>query len=195
MTLVSDINDAYVRIMLDRKPEPLTPKARRTRAALVEATRQIVGEEGVPAATVQTICARAGIGRTSYYNYFDDAPAAVAEVAETTGQEIRTAFDALHGDQPRGLDRLETCLTMILTIARDDPAHALLLTALAQSDDTLPDMLSAEIAAELIGAGLSPDPTAPFMATATLALTRRLAQGKLPADVPSCTRMLMAACC
>jgi AcrR family transcriptional regulator len=180
--------------MLDRKPEPLTPKARRTRAALLDATRQIVGETGVAAATVQAICARAGIGRTSYYNYFDDAPAAVAEVAEAAGQEIRTAFDALHGAQPRGLDRLATCLEMILTIARDDPPRALLLTALAQSDDTLPNMLTAEIAAELTGAGLTARPIAPFIALSTLALSRRIAEGKLTADLPALTALLMAPC-
>lgn len=194
MTLVSDKNDEYVRIMLDCKPEPLTPKARRTRAALLEATRKIVGEEGVAAVSVQEICARAGVGRTSYYNYFDDAPAAIAEVAHQAGQEIRAAFEDLHGAQPRGLDRLTTCLAMILTIARNDPPRALLLTALAQSDDTLPDLLTSEITEELTGAGQSPGQIAPFMATATLALTRRIAEGKLAADIPALTSLLMAAC-
>lgn len=180
--------------MQDRKPEYLTPKARRTRAALLDATRQIVGEGGVSAATVQEICARAGVGRTSYYNYFNDAPAAIAEVAHQAGQEIRAAFEDLHGAKPRGLNRLATCLEMILTIARDDPPRALLLTALAQSDDTLPVLLTSEIAKELTGAGLSPGQIAPFMATATLALTRRIAEGKLAADIPAIASLLMATC-
>jgi len=148
---------------------------------------------------VQAICARAGVGRTSFYNYFDDATVLVAEIANHAGQEIRSAFDLLHDAQPRGHDRLSDCLAMILTIARDDPAHAQVLTALAQAERTLPDLMLSEITAELSGAGL-PDAfiatAAPFVTTATLALTQSIAVGQLPAvDIPAYTRMLLAACC
>jgi len=178
-------------------PPALTPKAQRTRAALLDATRDIVGASGVSATNVMTICDRAGIGRTSFYNYFDDTRDAVAEVARDAGNSIKAAFDAVHAGQPRGLDRLQACLTMVLEIGADDPSLALLLTSLAQADTTLPDLLSAEVAAELAGAGLDHDraeTAARFVATATLALTRNIAEGRMSAArITTYVEMLMRA--
>ena len=167
-------------------PEDLTPKAHRTRASLLEAGRKLTGIHGAAGVNVMAVCAEAGIGRTSFYNYFDDVEGLVAAVATEAARKIKDKFDNTHSGQARGRKRLKACLKMILTLAVEDPDTALLLTSLAQSSPEVGDLLSSEIHAELTAAndrrieniaGLSG-----FLATTTLALARHFAEGKLAPD-------------
>lgn len=50
----------------------LDRRVQRTRAALIEALLQIVRESGWRSATVRAITARANVGRTTFYENFDD---------------------------------------------------------------------------------------------------------------------------
>ena len=111
MTVVSVKNDGYVNKEIFARPEmnanfeDLTPKARRTRLALLEAARVELGNRGVAGVTVMAVCERAGIGRTSFYNYFEDTGALVSTVAEEAAKDVKERFDALHSGVPRGRKR------------------------------------------------------------------------------------------
>ena len=112
-------------------PADLTPKARRTRSALLSAARAEIGRSGVPGVTVMAVCARAEVGRTSFYNYFEDVEALVSAVAIEVAEEIKERFDRLHQDMPRGRARLEACLGMILETAVSDSETTRLLVSLS----------------------------------------------------------------
>ena len=164
----------------------LTPKARRTRASLLEAGRRLTGRNGVAGVTVLAVCAEADVGRTSFYNYFEDVEGLVAAVAFEAAAEIKAKFDLLHSDQPRGRERLKACLKMILKLAVDDPDAVLLLTSLTRSTPGVGDLIVSEIRAELSAV---PDPPngdaaalSDFLAITTLAFAREFAEGKLAAD-------------
>ncbi len=66
-----------------------------TRARILAATREVLGEQGLESTTLKAITDRAGIGAGSFYNLFDSKEAAVLEV-------LREAIVAIDPD-PAGL--------------------------------------------------------------------------------------------
>ncbi len=162
----------------------LTPKARRTRASLLAAAAQVIGRDGVSAVNVKLVCARAGVGRTSFYTYFEDVDALISAVAMAAAHRIRDEFNHLHQDMPRGAGRLQACLAMVLELAISEPDTMLLLTSLAQTSPDLTGVLQGEISTELAAeptiAAEETDALAQYLAFAVLALTRQLAQGVIP---------------
>lgn len=193
MTVVSDKNDRYVnngsgtrKIFLNLELDNLTPKARRTRAALIDAARSLIGREGTTGVNVMTVCAEASVGRTSFYNYFEDIDVLIAAVALEAAADIKARFDQMHQEQPRGRERLRNCLGMILTLAKIDPEAVLLLTSLAHTTPEISAMIEAEIVTELRAEtpanGRGAEPLARFLTVATLALARHMATGDIPKD-------------
>lgn len=167
------------------KPAPanLTPKARRTRASLLEAGQRLMGRHGTAGVNVMAVCAEAVVGRTSFYNYFNDVDELLEAVAMEAAAGIRAKFDHLHADQPRGRVRLKACLRMILCLAVEDAETALLLTALAEAIPDVRGLVCAEIHAELSAIG---DPKiedveglSSFLSITILALARQFAEGQL----------------
>jgi AcrR family transcriptional regulator len=163
----------------------LTVKSKRTRQSLLDAAVQVAGEKGIAAVTVKEICDVAGVGRTSFYNYFDDVTALLTAVAIQASDRVKSAFDTLHEDAPRGLARLRACLCMILDLSVENRALALLLTSLARSGPDVIDRLKAEIENELAAidlqedlnvANAEQDNLATILALSTLALLRDLAE-------------------
>lgn len=182
----------------------LTPKAKRTLSALLDAARAVIGRKGVSGVTVMEVCELAGVGRTSFYNYFDDVGVLIETVAFETAEAVKTRFDMLHEDRPRGLDRLERCLTMILSIAADDRETALLLTSLAQNTGAIRDLLNREIMEELGGArrdgsiSLTGDrhkALSQFLTISTLAISREIALEHMSSSqIAAQVSILMNAC-
>lgn len=177
----------------------LTPKARRTRSALLDAARDVIGSKGVEGISVMNVCDAAAVGRTSFYNYFDDATQLVEAVAAEAAQAIKADFDALHSGQPRGLPRLEACLKMILDFAVNDRETALLLTSLAASSRHIPDLLMHEIdqelAAHLLKLGGAEAALPHFLTYSVLMLCREIARERVSKEqIPSFVSLMMAAC-
>lgn len=175
----------------------LTAKARRTRQNIVLAARDILGRKGVAGVNVMEVCAAANVGRTSFYNYFDDIDAVIAAIATDAALAMREQFDALHAGEPRGLVRLEKCLHMLLVTAKKDPSLVLLLTSLAVSEGPIRDFLIEEIRQELKGAGLDTgdeaDLKADFLTSVVLTLSRDIALGRTTtASIPTYIAMMMA---
>jgi AcrR family transcriptional regulator len=179
--------------------ENLTPKARRTRSTLLAAARTELGHRGVVGANVMAVCERAGIGRTSFYNYFEDAEALVSVVAQETMLDLKERFDHLHHDLPRGEDRLKACLRMILELAVEDPETILLLESLTASVPEIIELLETEIAEELSAfttrreADLSV--LGQFVALTVLAVARKVAKRRLPKhEIDQHIAFIMRAC-
>lgn len=184
--------------------DDLTPKARRTRASLVAAARSIIGKNGIAGLNVMDVCDEAGVGRTSFYNYFDGADSLVESVARSSAEEVRRKFNAQHEGVPRGLVRLERCLDMILKIAVDEPETALLLTSLAENSSVIPNLLREEIQKELKGAGSTNEDDQPHMSVnalstyltvSVLSICRKIALGEIAQDqIGTHANFMMMAC-
>ncbi|MEN8738146.1 MAG: TetR/AcrR family transcriptional regulator [Phaeobacter gallaeciensis] len=206
MTVVSFIFDGYVRNenvarknVLKASLEDLTPKARQTRTALIQAGKALIGREGVASVNVMTLCAEANVGRTSFYNYFDDVDVLTATVAIEAAADIKARFDHQHAQRPRGRERLRRCLAMILSLADSDPDMVMLLTSLAQTQPGIGELIEAEIVTELRAEppdnGSDTELLARYLTVATMALVRQLASGALPLDgINQYLTYLMKAC-
>lgn len=177
----------------------LTPKARRTRSALLDAARAELGHQGVAGLTVMAVCERAGVGRTSFYNYFEDTDALVTIVARETATGIKTRFDRLHVEMPRGRERLKTCLSMILNAAADEPEAILVLASLSSSQPEIIELLHTEISAELAAFTIGPEDDnlalAQYLGQTLLALARQVALGNIPGqEIDRHVEFMMRAC-
>lgn len=176
----------------------LTPKALRTRTALLEAGKIAIGANGVSNANVMDICETAKVGRTSFYTYFDDLDQLVTEVAEATTQDLKGQFDIVHQNLPRGLKRLEACLGMILKVAVEQPETALLITSLADTSSEIKRTIETEIDTELQAAGQNTPRRhilTSYLFTSTTAVARALASGAMDAKLaPDMVKALMRAC-
>ena len=150
------------------------------------------------------VCDIAKVGRTSFYNYFEDADQLTASVVQEAAQSLKDQFDALHEGQPRGLARLESCLDMILNLAVDDRETAMLVTSLAQNTHTKPKLLHQEIEQELAGASRTGELSltdkkreslTQFLAITTMAICRELALGNLGKDQIASQVAIMISTC
>ena len=175
--------------------DTLTPKARRTRQTLIDAARVVIGQDGLAGLNVMRVCQMAGVGRTSFYDYFDSADGLTEAVAAESVQTFKARFDAAHLDLPRGLLRLRSCLRFVLQLTVDDPETALLLTSLATGNGSVRSVIRAEIAEELNGAKLCSPALEQYLSTTLLAQTRELARGRSKAaHLNEIVQMMMAAC-
>ena len=205
MTVVSAKSDRYVikglfaRAWINVNIVDLTPKARRTRSALLAAARAELGHRGVAGLNVMSVCEKAGVGRTSFYNYFDDTDALVSTVAHETAIDIRERFASLHADVPRGFARLEACLRMILETAVDEPEAILLVASLTSSVPEIMELLQIEISAELTAFAPVPEEDQPvvvnYLAQTVLALAHQMALGNLAENsIDKHVEFMMRAC-
>ena len=177
-------NWIYARIFDMLKPEQaLTPKARQTRAALIAAALEIIGQDGNTRIQVVDVCAKAKVGRTSFYNYFESAEHLAEIVVQDVAASLRRKFNFDHRATARGLVRLEKCLLMILDFAVQEREIALVVTAVTDFPQNAAEIIAAEISKELENApSLSParqQVLVPFLTTATIALCHGLASGSL----------------
>ena len=183
--------------------EGMTVKGRRTRESLIDAARRIAAHQGVGAVNVMAVCDAAGVGRTSFYNYFSDTDALLELIGAETVERFHETFEGIHGDLPRGLCRLMVCLSKVFQLAVDVPEDVLLLTELAEVYEMPGEMVRQQIRAEIEGAAQTGDIRlsrreithyADFAARTTLALARAFAQGDYkPSEVmPMVRRVVLA---
>jgi len=136
------------------------------RRALIDAAEAIVCELGVTAVTPRSVGARAGLARSSFYEYFpsrDDLLAAIAlQAFDEWGAELRAAVAAASPGRARLHAYVEATMRMTA-----DGKHSLALKM--QRADLSPknfdaimamhDTLTAPLTDVLGSLGLSPDPT------------------------------------
>ncbi|MGH3391631.1 MAG: TetR/AcrR family transcriptional regulator [Actinomadura sp.] len=77
-------------------PRPLTNRGRRTRAALIQAGREIFEEVGFADARIDDVADRAGVSHGTFYTYFDSKSALFREVAGAVIGEMFTATRVGH---------------------------------------------------------------------------------------------------
>lgn len=112
----------------------MDPRARRSRAAIVRAAVDLIGEGGVAAATVQTVSQRAGVNRATIYRHWPD----LADL------HYAALYELLHATEPPDTGDLTT----------DLEALAVGLARSLQSDPwrvLMPSLIGAAVDDRLIG--------------------------------------------
>jgi AcrR family transcriptional regulator len=75
-----------------RKGVPKGDKRRRTRKALVEAAALVIAEKGFDRASIEAVCARAGLSRGSFYGNFESREALFLAVMDSQWGPIEADF-------------------------------------------------------------------------------------------------------
>lgn len=83
-------------------PEPATERGRRTRAALIDASRQVFAERGYVDATIADITTAAAVAHGTFYTYFESKRDLFHEVVEAFMADFRAEARSLPktGDDP-----------------------------------------------------------------------------------------------
>lgn len=90
-------------------------KGHRAREAIFEAAIQLAGSEGLAALNVSRITEVAGIGRASFYNYFDSVDDVLSELVKRLQEELEEALTEVHGQYERGAARFAACIDEVVS--------------------------------------------------------------------------------
>lgn len=96
------------------------PKQKRSRERvqlILEATCNVLEENGIKALSTNSIAARAGIPVSSIYQYFPDKEAILIAVYEDYLEKIRAAYDAFDTEENRKLPWREFCILALNSMA------------------------------------------------------------------------------
>lgn len=203
MTCMSLIEIRQEKLNVKLNMDRLTVKGELTRQALLDAASLIAGRDGVPAVNVMNVCKQAGVGRTSFYNYFDDVHQLISEIARQVSADVQMQFETFHGEMPRGIERLHACLKFVLEFGYQQGDQAKLVTSLSMANPKPGDLVRQRIVLELEGAvsaGEIPMPSAGiissanFLTTILLVLMREFASGERNAtDIATYCHYMIAA--
>lgn len=102
------------------------PRVARSKASIIEATIELLGERGVADTTIEAISERSGVAKTTIYRHWDNKPEVVVAALHTM---IRPPVDPDTGDLRRDLQQLLDGLATALTDSRLAPLLPSLIDA------------------------------------------------------------------
>lgn len=89
------------------------------RAALMAAASGLIAEHGVAAVTPRAVCERAGLARSSFYDYFPSKDDLLAAIAIQAFEEWAAELDAVIAAAPPGRARLHAYVEATIRMAAD----------------------------------------------------------------------------
>ena len=101
-----------------------SPRAERTRGALIAAGRRLFCERPVDAVTVDDIVQAAGVGKGSFYNHFADRDALVRAISAEIRAGVELAIDRANADIEDPARRVARACCTYLRFALDEPERA-----------------------------------------------------------------------
>ena len=102
------------------------PKQKRSRERvllILDATVNVLEEDGIKALSTNSIAARAGIPVSSIYQYFPDKEAVLIAVYEDYLEKIRAAYDEFDTEENRKLPWQEFCTALTKNVAAAETRH------------------------------------------------------------------------
>ena len=121
---------------LDRDA-PVTPKGRRTHAALLAAGATVVEESGLAGLSVAAVAARAGVAKGTFYVYFSDREAFIDALHQHFYTQVNEAIAAVAADLRPGSELLAAVIDAYLDVClANRGVKALVLETRAQSELT-----------------------------------------------------------
>ena len=106
-----------------------------TRARLLAAARELIGEGGIDAVTVAELTERADVGFGTFYGYFETKEAVVRAVILDAIEQLAAANDALTADLEDPAEVVAVAVRSTLAVVDRDRAFAGFLLRVAQSSD------------------------------------------------------------
>src|SRR5262249_26579723 len=95
------------------------------REQLLEACREVIGRDGLPAATVGAVCAEAGLTKRYFYEGFTDLDEMLVEVLDGLFVVVRTRIlAALAPLGPARAPRAQATIEQLVTTMLEDPRMA-----------------------------------------------------------------------
>jgi len=123
------------------------------REQILDCALQVFAQKGYHGASVADVCARAGIGRATLYQYFDDKRDVLVALADRIARRVADAVDARAPLKiPEGFVPTEeqavafvaSCFAEVLTVVFEDAATCRLLLRVGRgADGVVDDMLRA----------------------------------------------------
>lgn len=147
----------------------LDPRVARSRAAVLGAALDLLGERGIAGTTVEAVAERSGVARTTIYRQWADQAALVRDAfAATLAEPARPATGTLRGDLDvlvGGLCRAvangpaASIMPALIDAAERDPAFA----ELHRSEALARQRVVAEVVGEAVDRGELPAGTDPWL--------------------------------
>jgi AcrR family transcriptional regulator len=109
----------------------------RRRAALLDATLDVVAQRGVKGLGVKAICTAAGLNDRYFYEQFGDCDEALTALNDRLIVEVSTAFSgAIAATEPEAAARIRACVVTAIDFLTVDPRHGRFLIE-SQSSEQL----------------------------------------------------------
>lgn len=121
----------------------LGTRARRTRAALIDAAREVFEADGLKEARVADITSRAGVAYGSFYNYFTSKEEVFREVVREVTGEMFTQTVARGLDGADAISRIREANTRYLRSYARNARIMALIEEVAPYDDYCAELLAA----------------------------------------------------
>lgn len=95
------------------------------RARLIDATLDVLGDEGIANTTMTAVCARAGLTERYFYESFRDRQELMVAVFDACVEELDAAIlAAREAAAPNLLDRIRAAAGALVEVLTDDPRRA-----------------------------------------------------------------------
>ena len=105
----------------------LSPRAARTRTALIAAGFDLLAEKPIDAIPIDEVVARAGVAKGSFFNHFDDKPAFASAIAEEVRRELEDRITAANAGIADPLARIAGGMSVGAAFALAEPKRTIVL--------------------------------------------------------------------
>ena len=114
-------------------PSDLSPRAVRTRSALIAAGFDLLAERPIDAIPIDDVVARAGVAKGSFFNHFVDKPAFAAAIAAEVRLDLEDQVTRANTGVTNPIERIANGMRIAAEFAIQDPKRAAVLVRGAAS--------------------------------------------------------------
>lgn len=112
---------------LPLSPPTLSPRAARTRSALIAAGFDLLAEKPIDAIPIDEVVARAGVAKGSFFNHFADKPAFASAIAEEVRGELEGRITAANAAVADPFARIAGGMVVAASFALAEPKRTIVL--------------------------------------------------------------------
>ena len=136
----------------------ISPRAQRTRAALLAAGFELLAERPIDAIAIDDIVARAGVAKGSFFNHFTDKPGFGQALAAEVRRALEARVDTANADLTDPVQRLVGGMRVAIEFALEDRTQAIVMMRGLEASTGIDHELNRGIRADveaLVKAGLA----------------------------------------
>jgi len=108
-------------------PASTSPRAQRTRAALLSAGFELLAERPIDAIAIDELVDRAGVAKGSFFNHFADKPGFAAALAEAVRAAVECRVDAANAGVTDPVLRLAGGMLVAVRFALEERSQAIVM--------------------------------------------------------------------